>query len=361
MKTIALVLSGVLLIVAGGILLLRFAAQRRVTARIRIDGPNGVDSLEKIRLGGIEQWIQIRGRDRSKPVLLFLHGGPGFPEMPFAHLNAALADDFVVVQWDQRGAGKSYASTIPANSMTVTQMVADTHELAQILLQRFGGAKIYLVAHSWGTIVGARTVAQHPELFHAYIALSQVVNPPESERLMYRVALEAAQKGNVERAVADLTRIGLPPYARLGDYQTMNRWIHRFGDNDGELGPMKFIRLGFASPAYSLADIARLWFGFRFSFAHLWREAFAIDFFQTIPRLEVPVYFFLGRHDRTSTASAEMAARYFTALEAPRGKQLIWFEESGHWPHLSEPEKYRKLMVSTVLPQTRRMEETSHD
>ncbi|MEO5721754.1 MAG: alpha/beta hydrolase, partial [Chthoniobacterales bacterium] len=142
----------------------------------------------------------------------------------------------------------------------------------------------------------------------------------------------------------------------------MNRWINHYGKLEyREMDPMRFVRIAFASPAYSLADLVRLGFGYRFSIKHLWRDAFWIDFFKEIPRLEVPVYFFLGRHDRTSTASAELAALYFDALDAPRGKQLVWFENSGHWPHLNEPEKYRKVLLETVLAQTGATKKTSHE
>ena len=120
------------------LVILRLSWQQRTAAQIRVAAPPGIASLEKIRLAGLDQWIHIRGHDRAKPLLLFLHGGPGFPQMPFAHLNAELEKHFVVVHWDQRGAGKSYSSAIPDDTMKVEQFVADTRELAQLLLQRFG-------------------------------------------------------------------------------------------------------------------------------------------------------------------------------------------------------------------------------
>ncbi len=105
--------GGGLLVVALTLVLGRIIAQHRASDRIRIPPTGGIDSIEKVQLGGLDQWIQIRGHDRSKPILLFLHGGPGFPEMPFAHLNAELEQHFVVVQWDQRAAGKSYSWSVP--------------------------------------------------------------------------------------------------------------------------------------------------------------------------------------------------------------------------------------------------------
>ena len=334
-----------------GVAVLRFYLQRTTADRIKIISPAGIASLERVRLGGVEQWIQIRGEDRAKPVLLFLHSGPGFPEMPFSYVNAALEKEFVVVQWDQRGAGKSYSSSISESSMTIEQFIADTHELVQLLLQRFGRAKLILVAHSWGSIVGTLTVAKYPELFDAYVGISQAVNPPESERMMYRFALETAAKRGNEKAAVELKRIGLPPYQSFADYRTMKGWVHYFRDAGySEISPWKFAWLALASPAYSWADLLRLVLGMRFSFSHLWQEVFyRTDLLKQVPKVDVPVYFFLGRHDRTVTASAAMAERYFKELEAPKGKHLIWFERSGHWPQLEEPEKFCAVLTEKLL------------
>ena len=342
-----LILIGVVFV---GLILLRLYAQNRTAARIRISSEAGLHTIEKIHLGGVEQWIQIRGDDRANPILLFLHSGPGFPEMPFAHVNAALEKDFVVVQWDQRGAGKSYSFSIPEDSMTIEQFISDTHDLSQLLLQRFGRPKLILVAHSWGSIVGALTVAKYPELFEAYVGVSQAVDPPESERMMYRFALEAAGKRGNEKAAAELRRMGEPPYKSFADYRTMKGWVHRFRDAGySEISPWKFARLALASPAYSWSDLLRLVLGMRFSFSHLWQEAFyRTDLLKQAPKLDVPVHFFLGRHDRTVTASAAMAERYFNEIEAPKGKHLVWFENSGHWPHLEEPEKFRAVLMAEL-------------
>ena len=335
-----------------GVAVLRFYLQRTTADRIKIISPAGIASLEKVRLGGVEQWIQIRGQDRTKPILLFLHSGPGFPEMPFSHVNAALEKEFVIVQWDQRGAGKSYSTSIPESSMTIEQFISDTHELVQLLLQRFGQAKLILVAHSWGSIVGALTVAKYPELFDAYVGISQAVNPPKSERMMYRFALETATRDGNEKAATELKRIGQPPYQSFADYRTMKGWVHRFRDTGySEISPGKFARLAFTSPAYSWSDLMRLVLGMHFSFSHLWQEAFyRTNLLKQAPKLDVPVYFFLGRHDRTVTASAAMAERYFKELEAPKGKHLIWFEDSGHWPQLEEPKKLRAALTTALSP-----------
>jgi pimeloyl-ACP methyl ester carboxylesterase len=168
--------------------------------------------------------------------------------------------------------------------------------------------------------------------------------------MMYRFALETAAKRRNQKAASELQQIGMPPYKNLADYRAMKGWVHRFRDPGyEEITPWKFVRLALASPAYSWSDLLRLLLGMRFSFSKLWQEAFyRTDLFKQAPTLEVPVYFFFGRHDRTVTASAALAERYYETLNAPKGKHLIWFERSGHWPQLEEPEKFRTVLANEL-------------
>lgn len=351
MKRLMASAFAVLLLFAAVLIVFRTFAQQRVIRRIAITSQEGINSLEKIRLGGTDQWILIRGWDRTKPLLLFLHGGPGFPQMPFARMNSGLEKEFVVVHWDQRNAGKSYPA--PGGSMNVEQFEADAHELCRTLLQRFGAPKLFLVAHSWGSMIGALIAARHPELFYAYVGISQFANAPESEKLMYQFALETATNTSNSRAIRDLRKLGPPPYESMSDFETMKRWVAKFGKgDDSDISRWKFAHLALGSPVYSWADLARIPLGVRSSFNQLWRETFyKIDLFKQARRIDVPVYLISGRHDRLVTASAEMATRYFELLDAPNGKQQIWFENSGHWPHMDEPGKYRDVLIHTVLKQ----------
>lgn len=143
------------------------------------DSRRSISQIERITLGGLPQTIRIRGDDRAaNPVLLFVHGGPGLPEMPVAQRNADLESIFTIVQWDQRGAGKSFRFDTP--DMHAAQFVEDTLELSRALRRRFGGRKIYLAGYSWGSLIAARAVAREPELFAAYIGISQLVNIHQS-------------------------------------------------------------------------------------------------------------------------------------------------------------------------------------
>ena len=339
----ALLLASLIILIAA----VRMSWQRQTAQRIQITSAEGIHSLERITLGGVDQWILIRGWKRSAPVLLLVHGGPGFPSMPFAHATSRLEKHFVVVRWDQRGAGKSYSPTLPDSSMNMKQFVADTLDLTDLLRQRFNQSRIMIGAHSWGSMIAALAVQQAPDRYSAYFAVSQAANAPESERLMYRWALSKGNDEGNEKALSQLRSLGPPPYEQFADYHMMTDWIAHFSAHEHRpLSPARFILLALESPFYSWADLIRIPLGAKYSFSNLWREAFyGIDLLKQAPRLNVPVFFFLGRHDHTATASAAMAERYFEALDAPRGKRLIWFENSGHWPHLEEPDHFQDNLV----------------
>ena len=333
---------------------LAFRAYERsqVRARTKIDLQTGIESLEKVKLGGIEQWILIRGHDRSKPLLLVVHGGPGFSEMLLSHRNAALEKEFVVVQWDQRGAGKTYSADTPRDTMNVEQFVADTHELARLLAARFHTPKLYLVGVSWGSILATITASRHPELFHACVGVGQVADVKESQRVLHRFALDATERTGNRRAIADLKKLG-PTFMQSADHMRVCRWVSRFTSNQYPRIPRwELFRDAAGSPYYDIADFWRLYRGMKFSLDCLWLPLNDVNLFEQAQRIGVPVYFFLGRHDYVVTS--EVAERYFHALDAPRGKEIVWFEKSGHMPHLDEPEEYRAALIGKVLAETRR-------
>ncbi len=331
------------------IVVARAIAQSRERDRRRIDPGSGIDSLELITLGGSPQWIQIRGQDRQKPLLVWLHGGPGFPQMPFEQADREIERDFVVVHWDQRGAGKSFRWGMQAGEMGVEQFVADAHELVSLVLKRFGREKCYLIAHSWGSIVGAIEASRHPELFYAYIGVGQIADFPENERARYDFALAAATKDQNEAALRDLRRIGPPPHADMKSCVPMERWVRFYAEREHPgLGAVMFARLALRSPDYSWNDLARIPAGYAFSYEALWREIYYdTNLFQRAPRIGAPVYLFVGRHDKVAVPST--VARYFDALAAPAGKEIIWFEASAHWPFFEEPAAFRDALRHIAL------------
>ena len=180
--------------------------------------PASVARMEYVELGGSRQWICVRGESVDKPLLLILHGGPGTPEvLPFRRYDAGLEKDFIVVNWDQRGSGKSYSPSMTADSMTIEQILSDAHELVGYLKESFGKEKIYLLGHSWGTILGALLASRYPEDFHAYIGMGQWVSMGDNERLCYEFTRsEAERRGDTEgrRAARADRRAGERPLPR---------------------------------------------------------------------------------------------------------------------------------------------------
>ncbi len=356
MKTRTLIarslLTALALIVGAIALLLGWRAWRQMEIRhaIAIHSSDGIASIEQVQLGGVAQWIQIRGRHLSNPLLLMLHGGPGLPEMPYEFVNAELEKHFVVVEWDQRDAGKSFSRNLSLSSLTLDQLVHDAEQLVDLLRARFGQSKVILVGHSTGTVIGVLLAQKRPDVIRAYVGISQIANLRESERILYQFALESATRKGNEEATNELKKIGEPPFTDLSELQTCQKWVNHFApDQFGALAPAR-LKLTFISPAYSLLDLWRFGRGAKVSFQRLWRDFFAVNLSKQVPRLEVPVYFFEGRDDHVVTT--QVAAEYFKALDAPMAKSWIWFEHSAHWPQLEEPAKFQNEMIHRVLKET---------
>lgn len=331
-----------LLAVGAGAWRMRLQSAERI--RQAIDPAVGISTLEAIEIGGIRQWIRIRGRQRDKPVLIFVHGGPGFPQMPFAAVMRELEDDFVVVHWDQRGAGKSYVFGLPTATMRLEQFTADLHEVVTKVLARLQQPKCYLVAHSWGSIFSALEVSRHPELYHAYVGVGQIAHYRENELARYNYALGEAGLHQNSQALAELQRLGPPPHADMSQCDVMDRWVSFFSKREFTgVTATRFAKFAFASPDYSWADLLRIPLGFRFSYNALWREIyFETDLARQAASFQVPVTFFCGRFDRI--APVETVKRYVEAMDAPAGKELIVFERSAHWPFFEEPGEFGKAL-----------------
>ena len=311
----------------------------------------GIATLETVRLGGDEQWISIRGRDLQAPLLLFLHGGPGSPELPLTrYFLAGLEEHFIFVNWDQRGAGKSFAAGKPGK-MSVDRFVEDTRELSEQLLKRFHKKKLYILGHSWGSLLGVLTVTRYPELFYAYGGIGQYVEGVSNERAAHQFALEKARDTGNREALEELDRIkGYPhpidPAGKWFDELQINRkWLTRFGGlcwGEGTYREMAGVYL--RAPEYSIVDVVNFVIGDIHSNRIMWPEIFACDLSRDAPRFLIPVYFFLGLHDFVTPSA--LASQYFTLLEAPE-KRLYWFANSAHCPNYEEPQAFQDAVVES--------------
>lgn len=319
----------------------------------RIVADNGVERLETVELGGVKQWISIRGQDRDNPVLLFLHGGPGFPMMPTAwSYQRGWEDYFTVVQWDQRGAGKTYAAHDPdeiAPTMTKAQIVADAEELIQWLLAEFGKDKIVLAGLSWGSVVGVEVARRRPEWLHAYVGFGQVVDFAENERRGWAFAMAQATADGNDEAVAALNGIAPYPSASVtpDDLYTQRRWLSFYGgamhNRDGYGAPAGGFVL---APEYTDADLAVWSEGTVFSFEPIFPDLMAFSVMD-VRRLDCPVILFSGRHDHN--VSSTLGEEWFARLKAP-AKEFVWFEQSAHLTMIEEPGKTLVALVGKVRP-----------
>ncbi|HEU5440508.1 MAG TPA: alpha/beta hydrolase [Ktedonobacterales bacterium] len=310
-----------------------------------------IDRLERIRLGDTEQWIRIRGKDASNPVLLLIQQGPGLPmlnEAIDANKQWHLEDDFVVVYWDQRACGKSFSRAIPPQSMTVEQLVSDAHELIQALRQRFIVAQVYVAGFSLGGTIAALVASRYSELVRAVVCVALDVQFDVAERVAYEFAIEqAARKGN-KRALRDLRRIGPPPHLNSRSFDTRVKWVANFGGANRQATYtrllLKTLRQLALSPDYTLSEILGTFRGMRFAQDHLLPELADLNLFRMLPRLDVPVFLLQGRLDYVAPPS--IAEQYYQSLQAPKGKQLIWFDESAHMPQYEEPGKFRETLLT---------------
>ncbi len=321
----------------------------------KIVTPNGVERLEKVRIGGIDQWVSIRGTDRSNPVLLYIHGGPGYVSIPMSWwFSRGWEEYFTVVQWDQRAAGKTYLLTDPATiapTLTRERMIADAEEMAAWVRRELGKDKIFVLGHSWGSFLGLQLAQRHPEWLYAYIGVCQLIDGPDSERRGWRFAMDAAHHAGNADAVRELEAIA--PYGSRGqtipikDIYVERKWVGYYG------GVMAYRRdnsadsdLAQLSPDYSDQEIGHIWDGNKFATPYLLPEVVALNLTKT-NKLAVPLIMFEGRQDRN--VNSEVAATWFDAVKAPH-KQLVWFEHSGHMPMTEEPGKFLLSLVRYARP-----------
>lgn len=298
-----------------------------------IHAPHSVAALERIRIGGVDQFILVRGNDSSLPVLLFLHGGPGMPAMYLAHaFQRDLEKDFVVVQWDRRGAGKSYREDI-GSTLNTEQLVADTIELTNVLRARFHQDKIYLVGHSWGTYLGMLVIARHPELYRAYVGIGQLARSSPIPGIQDEYIRQSARRAGDQQAIQELDEKG----ARVRE-----TLLFKFG---GEIRNAKsfmpLLLTGLTAPEYSLRDARNIPKGVSLYSRNFVYNSIPGDLMDAVTQVDIPIYFFTGRYDYTDPFS--LTEQYFSQISAP-AKHIVWFEKSAHFPFYEEPEAFAREM-----------------
>jgi len=264
----------------------------------------------------------------------------------FRHFNAPLEKHFTVVNWDQRGAGKSFDRTIPKSTMTVEQFIADRDELVDTLRKRLGQLKVTIFGHSWGSALGVLYATRFPDKVAAYVGSGQIGDWPAGELSSYAFVLAELDRRNNRKAIKELRAIGAPPHTAK-QLWVQRTWLDRVTGHRGDLSMWEFGRIVLGGPESSIFDLRNIRRGFRFTLDAMWTEASALNLMKVVPALQIPVFFFLGRRDHQ--VPADTSAAYFNVLTAP-SKRLVWFEESGHEPFVDEPDKFNAAMVELVRP-----------
>lgn len=300
-----------------------------------------IAELIEVELNGRKEWISIRGVDETAPVLLFLAGGPGGSQMAAVrHDLAELEQHFVVVNWDQPGSAKSFGA-VSRDEITVDMYVEDGCALADYLSNRFHWDSIYLVGESWGSALGIMMIERQPELFAGFVGTGQMVDFVETEIRDYQLALKIAKENHDAKKIKQLETYGMPPY--IGEKVAWKSaeylgYLSEIMANNPEIqnpGYNTFRNL--FSPEYGVIDQVDYFRGLLATFNQVYPQLYGTNLKRDYPSVDVPVAFFLGRHD--INAPTDLAEAYYEALQAPQ-KELVWFENSGHSPWINESERF---------------------
>lgn len=318
--------------------------------------PGSIAEKTFIQIGGVKQGMFIKSKNVNHPILLYVHGGPAFPNyFLIDKFKPELEDYFTVCYWEQRGGGLSYTSEVTMESMNFKQMTSDAIEVTNYLRKRFGKEKIYIMAHSGGTPIALLAVQREPNLYKAYIGMGQITNQAESEKMAYQYMLDKYTTDGNKKRINELKKypvldadsnIILFYKSALRDQS-----MHELGI--GTMHKMKSVFWDIFIPvwtckAYTLREKISIWKA-KISFlpkTNLINEMLETDFTSKVPSLDIPVYFFSGQYDLT--VNIDLAKAYLTKLQAPL-KGVYTFQYSAHSPLFEEPALVRQIIEEDIL------------
>ncbi|MDQ0253445.1 pimeloyl-ACP methyl ester carboxylesterase [Evansella vedderi] len=300
-----------------------------------------INYLETIEINNSKQWVYIRSQNQYNPIILFLHGGPGASQIYCADKYfKALEHHFILVDWDQRGSGKSYSRNTSKESVSINQYVEDIRVLTEVLKKRFNKEKLYLVGHSWGSVIGLLAVEKYPELFHSYIGIGQVINLVEGEMRGYEYVLEQSKLKNDTITHKKLNKIGPPPYNSLFKTAIVRKLVDKYGGYKYQQKTKlwnDYLKEMLESKHYSLLDIVKWFKGTNYLVKRLNNELLTINFFEQVKKVEIPIYFLAGRFDYITPSS--LVEEYFEMVDSPH-KEMIFFENEAHDLHFENTNKF---------------------
>ncbi len=320
----------------------------------RIVAPSGVQESYKTKIGGIDHWLNVRGQDTANPIILFIHGGPASPLTPTIwQFQRPIEEYFTVVNYDQRGAGKTYRevdSDSIGDTIHIPRYVDDAIEIAEYVGKRYHKRKVILMGHSWGTVIGMNAALKRPDLFYAYVGIGQVISTRDNERLSFEYGLAQAKAHGNAPAIAELESIAPYPGDKPITRERIiiaRKWAQFYGGLSAYREDSKyFFNAPELSPEYSGDDICAIDKGSMFTLGRILPEFLDIDLKGTRV-FPIPVVMFMGRHDYTTPS--EPTAEWLGKVMAPY-KQAVWFEHSAHLMPWEEPGKTLVSLLRYVRP-----------
>ncbi|MFD8544870.1 alpha/beta fold hydrolase [Streptomyces sp. NPDC059649] len=334
---------------AAGLLGYRQVKRASLAQKLRITAPGGIDEAGFVRLGGIDQYVSVRGEDRRNPVVLELHGGPGASNLVFAPRTRAWEKHFTIVRWDMRGAGKTFGRGGPAGQgeMSLDRLLADALELTEHLRARLGVGKVLLVANSFGSVVGLRLARSHPELFSGYVGTDQNIVAGGRDRSSYDALCARLRESGKRKELAAVTATG--PDATAWSPEQWSQYAKFVVTSD----PLTYdtmktvvIRSLWFSPLHSLRELRTYLKGMNFS-EQLGPEATGIDEWAEGTAFRIPFFLFQG--DRDVLTPPEPARRFFDDVTAPV-KDFALIRNASHFASFRHPDQFLDLMLTKVRP-----------
>jgi pimeloyl-ACP methyl ester carboxylesterase len=350
-----LVLRGLLglvilvVVVVAGALGYQAWRQHENAVALAIHTPNGVQEAMYVRLGGIDQWVQIRGENRDNPVILFVHGGPGSSETPLSALFRPWEKAFTVVMWDQRCAGKTFARNGKQScvGMSIASVAQEGIALTEFLRNRLHKHKIIVLGHSWGSMVGLRMAHDRPDLFSAYVGTGQVVSIAEKEAVNYASAMQRVGAAHDDAGVRALQALGPPPYQNANDLYVERNWSARHDIPAERDLNSRLVLVGLFAPGWSLRDVYEYFQAIKYAEAATFVADNSYDARALGTKFGEPVFIFNGALDHVTPAF--LAKSYLDQLEAPQ-KAFVALEDAGHDALLTEPDVFLRELVTRVRP-----------
>lgn len=324
-----------------------------------------VDEEKYVQIGGIEQWITIKGKNKNLPVVLFLHGGPGSPSSPYA--DAIFGDwekDFILVHWDQRGTGRTFGRNAPQEldedywietPLTIEQMTADGLEVSEYLRKHLGKEKIILIGTSWGSVLGTKMALMRPDMYYAYIGHSQLVNPSADIIQVYHKTNQLAHQSNDSTAIDVLKSLGPPPYHNAKHTGQLMRIIKKYERENSVPAPESWWEI---APEYANeTDASHRYNGDDYSFIHyaghkelgIKSMSSTINLMKDGVEFKIPVYLIQGEEDILTPL--DITAKYFEKINAPE-KELMVIPGAAHGFNQSVVDAIYQLLSKKILPST---------